>query len=115
MTLNDLQQKVDQWIKEHGVRYFNEMTNSLILAEELGEFSRLMARKYGEQSFKKGKSPQEIDQNIGEELADILFVLTCLANQMGYSMEELMISNFTKKTIRDHKRHKANKKLSKEN
>ena len=114
MTLSDLQKQVDDWIKEHGVRYFDEMTNALLLTEELGELSRLMARKYGEQSFKKEISSDEIDQNIGEEIGDILFVLTCLANQMGYSLEDILADNFSKKTLRDHKRHKANKKLSKE-
>lgn len=115
MDLNELQTKVDQWIKENGVRYFDEMTNTVLLMEEIGELSRLMARKYGEQSFKKEVTTDEINENIGDEIGDIFFVLTCLANQMGYSLDEILEKNFDKKTDRDQYRHKANKKLKSRN
>jgi len=106
MELKELQAKVDTWIKEHGVRYFNELTNMAILTEEVGEVSRVMARKYGEQSFKESDNKE-----LADELADVLWVLTCIANQTGVDLEEAMKKNFEKKTSRDKDRHKANKKL----
>ncbi len=108
MTLNELQTNVDQWIKEHGVRYFNELTNTAILMEEVGEVARIMARTYGEQSFKTS----EKDKNLADELADVLFVLTCIANQTGIDLEKAMQENMEKKTNRDKDRHKNNDKLS---
>jgi NTP pyrophosphatase (non-canonical NTP hydrolase) len=109
MSIEEYQQKVDEWIKTHGVRYFNELTNTAILMEEVGELARLMARKYGEQSFKN----QEEAHNIGDEMADILWVLTCLANQTGVNLTEAIQKNFEKKTQRDKERHKQNDKLNK--
>lgn len=106
MELNELQQQVDAWIKEYGVRYFNELTNTAILMEEVGELARVMARKYGEQSFKPGEN-----DNLADEMADILWVLTCLANQTGINLTEAMEANFAKKTARDAKRHKNNAKI----
>lgn len=107
MTLTEAQQTVDVWIKKHGVRYFNELTNMAILTEEVGELARIFARKYGEQSFK------ESDKNTdaADEMADILFVLICLANQTGVDLEEAMKRNLEKKTGRDHSRHHHNPKL----
>ncbi|EOQ86933.1 MazG nucleotide pyrophosphohydrolase domain protein [Leptospira yanagawae serovar Saopaulo str. Sao Paulo = ATCC 700523] len=107
LTLNDLQSEVDQWIKTIGVRYFSELTNLAILMEEVGELSRLMSRKYGDQSFKKG----ETADNIPNEIGDILFVLTCLANQMGISLEDAIVATIQKNTNRDLTRHKNNPKL----
>ncbi|MDA9773390.1 nucleotide pyrophosphohydrolase [Saprospiraceae bacterium] len=111
MTIQDAQTTVDKWIKEYGVRYFDEMTNTLLLSEEVGEFSRLIARQYGEQSFKKSRSEEEVQNDIADEMADILFVLICLANQMGIDLETAMKKNLEKKTSRDKDRHKSNKKL----
>ena len=111
MTIRQLQEKTDIWIKEHGVRYFNELTNMCVLTEEVGELSRLMSRTYGEQSFKKGKEPEDIKSTIAEELSDIIFVTICLANQMDIDLEKAMHKNFSKKTERDKTRHKENKKL----
>ena len=107
MELNELQVKVDDWIKQYGVRYFNELTNMTILTEEVGELARVMARKYGEQSFKDSEK-----ENIAEELADILWVLTCIANQTGVDMEQAMKDTFAKKTMRDNTRHINNKKIN---
>lgn len=107
MTINEAQIKVDAWIKEYGVRYFNEMTNLAVLMEEVGELSRIFARKYGEQSFKNGEN----DENMADEMADILFVLMCLANQTGIDLEQSLIRNLEKKTKRDSNRHKNNTKL----
>lgn len=107
LTLNDLQSEVDQWIKTIGVRYFSELTNLAILMEEVGELSRLMSRKYGDQSFKKG----ETADNIPSEIGDILFVLTCLSNQMGISLEDAIVATIQKNTNRDLTRHKNNPKL----
>ena len=98
MELKELQEKVDEWIKSYGVRYFNELTNMTILTEEVGELARVMARKYGEQSFKEGEK-----DNLADEMADILWVLTCLANQTGVDLTEAMEINFAKKTARDLK------------
>jgi NTP pyrophosphatase (non-canonical NTP hydrolase) len=108
MSLSDYQQKVDDWIKEYGVRYFSELTNTAILMEEVGELARLMARKYGDQSFKKGENESS---QLADEMADVLWVLTCLANQTGVNLEEAVKANFEKKTTRDATRHKNNPKL----
>lgn len=107
MTLENLQQEVDSWIKDLGVRYFDELTNTAILMEEVGEVARIMARKYGEQSFKD--SDKDVD--LGDELADVLFVLTCLANQTGINLEEAIRKNLEKKSKRDKDRHHNNPKL----
>lgn len=107
MELAELQKTVDDWIKEVGVRYFSELTNTALLMEEVGELARIMARKYGEQSFKNG----EVDANLADEMADVLFVLTCLANQTGVDLTQAMQQNLQKKTMRDSKRHKENPKL----
>lgn len=106
MEIKELQQKVDDWIKSYGVRYFNELTNMAILTEEVGELARVIARKYGEQSFKAGEK-----ENLADELADVLWVLVCLANQTGVDLTEAMEKNFAKKTTRDVKRHKNNLKI----
>lgn len=111
MTIKELQEKTDAWIQTFGVRYFNEMTNTAILAEEVGELSSLMARVYGEQSFKAGQEPQDVKSKIAEELSDIIFVVSCLSNQMNIDLEEAIEKNFNKKTKRDNERHKQNKKL----
>lgn len=107
MTIKDAQETVDQWIKTTGIRYFNELTNTAILMEEVGEVARIMSRKYGEQSFKK--SDEAVD--LGDEMADVLFVLICLANQTGIDLTEAMKKNLEKKSIRDADRHKNNDKL----
>ena len=107
-TLRNLQQMVDEWIKTYGVRYFNELTNMACLTEEIGELARIIARQYGEQSFKEGEKP-----NLCEEMADILWVLTCLANQTGVDLTEEMRKSFEKKTKRDSNRHINNVKLKK--
>jgi NTP pyrophosphatase (non-canonical NTP hydrolase) len=106
-TLNDWQESVDQWIKNYGVRYFSELTNTAILMEEVGELARLMARTYGDQSFKKN----EQDHQMADEMADVLWVLMCLANQTGVNLQQAMIKNVQKKTARDSDRHKNNEKL----
>jgi len=107
MTLQEAQQYVDEWIKTHGVRYFNELTNMAILTEEVGEVARIMARRYGEQSEK------ETDKNkdLGEEMADVLWVLICLANQTGIDLTQAFQKNIEKKTLRDKDRHHQNPKL----
>ncbi len=107
MTINEAQETVDQWIKTTGIRYFNELTNTAILMEEVGEVARIMARKYGEQSFKK--SDEEV--NLADEMADVLFVLICLANQTGIDLNQALVKNLEKKSIRDADRHKNNEKL----
>ncbi|MBR6030480.1 MAG: nucleotide pyrophosphohydrolase [Bacteroidaceae bacterium] len=106
MTIQEAQEKVDQWIKTYGVRYFNELTNMAVLTEEVGELARIMARKYGEQSFKEGEN-----QDPAEEMADILWVLICLANQTGVDLTKALEASFEKKTRRDKDRHKNNTKL----
>lgn len=106
MTIEEAQKMVDSWIKEHGVRYFNELTNMAILTEEVGELARVMSRKYGEQSFKEGEN-----QDPAEEMADVLWVLICLANQTGVDLTEALEKSFEKKTLRDKDRHKNNVKL----
>jgi NTP pyrophosphatase (non-canonical NTP hydrolase) len=107
MTIEEAQKTVDKWITTTGVRYFNELTNTAILMEEVGEVARIMSRKYGEQSFKK--SDEEVD--LGEEMADVLFVLICLANQTGINLTDALEKNLEKKSIRDANRHKDNPKL----
>lgn len=109
LTIKQAQKKVDQWIKSHGVRYFNELTNMAILTEEVGEVARIISRQYGEQSFKK----KESDKELGDELADVMFVLICLANQTGVDLTKAFEKNIDKKTKRDSTRHKENKKLKK--
>jgi NTP pyrophosphatase (non-canonical NTP hydrolase) len=107
MTIRNAQRKVDSWIKKYGVRYFSELTNMAILTEEVGELARVIARKYGEQSYKKDEKDLEMDA----EMADILFVLICLANQTGTDLEKAFENNLIKKTNRDSERHKNNQKL----
>lgn len=107
MTIEEAQKIVDDWIKTHGVRYFNELTNMCILTEEVGELARLMARTYGEQSFKESDK----NKDLGEEMADILWVLICLANQTGVDLTQALQASIEKKTQRDSTRHKDNKKL----
>lgn len=107
MTIEEAQKLVDDWIKTTGVRYFNELTNTAILMEEVGEVARIMARKYGEQSFKK--SDESVD--LADEMADVLFVLICLANQTGIDLTKALEQNLEKKNIRDAERHRNNKKL----
>jgi NTP pyrophosphatase (non-canonical NTP hydrolase) len=107
MTLKQAQQQVDNWIKKYGVRYFSELTNMAMLTEEVGEVARIIARQYGEQSFKKSDKSKKLD----EELADVLFVLICLANQTGIDLTKALKDNMDKKTKRDKTRHKKNRKL----
>jgi NTP pyrophosphatase (non-canonical NTP hydrolase) len=107
MTIQEAQQQVDSWIKTTGVRYFNELTNLGILMEEVGELSRLMVRTYGEQSFKESDKGREL----GDEMADVLWVLICLANQTGVDLTTALQKNFEKKNLRDAERHKNNEKL----
>jgi NTP pyrophosphatase (non-canonical NTP hydrolase) len=111
MTINEYQNDVDQWIRTIGVRYFSELTNMAILAEEVGEVSRLIARIYGEQSFKIPISPEQQKEHLADELADVIWVVTCLANQTGINLEEAIVKNVNKKTKRDMDRHKNNEKL----
>lgn len=107
LTIEEAQSQVDQWIKTHGVRYFNELTNMAILTEEVGEVARIMARRYGEQSEKESDKGKDL----GEEMADVLWVLICLANQTGVNLTEAFQKNLEKKTLRDYKRHHTNPKL----
>jgi NTP pyrophosphatase (non-canonical NTP hydrolase) len=107
MTIEQAQQVVDTWIKEHGVRYFNELTNMAMLTEEVGEVARIIARRYGEQSEKESDKSKDL----GDEMADVLFVLICLANQTGVNLTEALEKNLAKKTNRDSQRHKDNEKL----
>lgn len=106
MTIEEAQHTVDQWIKTYGVRYFSELTNMAILTEEVGELARIIARKYGDQSFKPGEK-----DNLGDEMADVLWVLLCMANQTGVDLTEELKKNIEKKTLRDKDRHKNNEKL----
>lgn len=108
MSIEELQKTVDTWIKTYGVRYFSELTNMTILTEEVGELARIMARKYGDQSFKAGESP-----NLADEMADVLWVLVCLANQTGVDLTDAIQQNLEKKTNRDKNRHINNPKLQK--
>ncbi len=107
VTISQAQQQVDAWIKTVGVKYFSELTNTAILMEEVGELARIMARKYGDQSFKKSES----DKDLSDEMADVLWVLICLANQTSVNLTEAFIKNMEKKTERDSERHKTNEKL----
>lgn len=107
MTIQEAQDTVDKWINTTGVRYFNELTNTAILMEEVGEVARIMARKYGEQSFKKSDEGKDL----GDELADVLFVVICLANQTGVNLTDALEKNLEKKSIRDGERHRNNEKL----
>lgn len=107
MTIQEAQQEVDNWIKTIGVRYFSELTNMAILTEEVGELARIMARTYGDQSFKKS----DLEKNLGDEMADVLWVLICLANQTGIDLTEAFKKNMEKKTNRDKDRHLNNEKL----
>ncbi len=111
MEIKTLQKTVDNWINTYGVRYFDEMTNLALLMEETGELARLLARKYGEQSFKNPVPDTKLKKMIADEIGDILFVLTCLANQMNIDLETTIEHNFNKKTERDNIRHKNNPKL----
>ncbi|MBS4062701.1 MAG: nucleotide pyrophosphohydrolase [Bacteroidetes bacterium] len=108
MTLKEAQEQVDQWIQEVGVRYFSELTNTAVLMEEVGELARIMARKFGDQSAKASDK----EENLADEMADVLFVLICLANQTGVDLTAALKENLAKKTIRDRERHKNNPKLS---
>ena len=107
MTIKEAQIVIDDWIREFGVRYFNELTNMALLVEEVGETARIMARKYGEQSFKSGEEGE-----LDDELADVLFVLICIANQTGIDLEEALVKNIRQKTGRDADRHFENPKLA---
>lgn len=106
MTIEEAQKTVDEWIKTYGVRYFSELTNMVVLTEEVGEMARVMARRYGDQSFKAGEK-----DNLADEMADVLWVLLCIANQTGTNLTEAFEKNFQKKTERDKNRHKNNPKL----
>ena len=106
MEISELQRRVDDWIRTVGVRYFSELTNMAVLTEEVGELARVMARKYGDQSFKAGER-----ENLSEEMADVLWVLVCLANQTGVDLTAALEANFAKKTARDKERHRNNPKL----
>ena len=108
MTIKEAQRVVDNWIKEYGVRYFNELTNMAMLTEEVGEVARIIARRYGEQSEKESDK----NKDLADEMADVMFVLICLANQTGIDLEEAMKKNLQKKTLRDSERHKNNEKLA---
>ena len=108
MDLKNSQKAVDEWISEHGVRYFNELTNMAQLTEEVGEVARIIARRYGEQSEKESDK----EKDLGEELADVVFVVLCLANQTGIDLETAFYNKLNKKTDRDHDRHHGNKKLN---
>ncbi len=109
MHINEVQEKVDSWIRVHGVRYFNELTNMAILTEEVGELARCISRTYGEQSFKEGEGRADL----GDEIADVMFVLVCIANQTGVDLETAFMKNLEKKTQRDRHRHRTNEKLRK--
>ena len=107
MTVQELQNIVNQWVKKYGVRYFNELTNMAVLTEEVGEVARVMARKYGEQSAKEG----DLDKSLADELADVIWVVTCIANQTGIDLTDALQRNIEKKTLRDSERHRNNPKL----
>ncbi len=108
ITIQEAQKMVDRWISTYGVRYFNELTNMAILTEEVGELARIMARTYGDQSFKKS----DLNKDLGDEMADVLWVLICLANQTGVDLTSAFVKNIEKKTARDAERHKNNDKLN---
>ncbi len=107
MEIREAQEIVDRWIRQYGVRYFSELTNMTVLMEEVGELARIMARKYGDQSFKRG----EEELNLADEMADVLWVLICLANQTGVDLSDALEENIRKKTLRDKERHRGNPKL----
>ncbi len=107
ISLTRAQQMVDEWIRTYGVRYFSELTNMAVLTEEVGELARIMARRYGDQSFK----PSDEGRNLGDEMADVLWVLICMANQTGVDLNEAFLKNMEKKTARDQNRHRGNEKL----
>jgi NTP pyrophosphatase (non-canonical NTP hydrolase) len=109
MHISEAQEKVDAWIRDHGVRYFNELTNMALLTEEVGELARCISRTYGEQSFKEGEDRADL----GDEIADVLFVLVCIANQTGVDLQRAFLKNLEKKTHRDRDRHRTNEKLRK--
>lgn len=111
MEIKELQKEVDQWIKTIGVRYFSELTNMAVLTEEVGEMARLMSRMYGDQSFKKKEDEENAQNMLADEMADVLWVLVCLANQTGVDLEEAILQNIIKKTLRDKERHQSNEKL----
>lgn len=111
MTIEAAQKEVDNWIQTIGIRYYNELTNMAILSEEVGEVARLMARIYGEQSFKRKEDEANAKENLGDEMADVLFVLICLANQTGIDLTAALEKNLIKKSIRDKERHANNEKL----
>lgn len=111
MTLKETQETVDKWINTIGIRYYNELTNTAILTEEVGEVARLMARIYGEQSFKRKEDEASAMDDLADEMADVLFVLVCLANQTGVDLTDALVKNLEKKSIRDAKRHAENEKL----
>jgi NTP pyrophosphatase (non-canonical NTP hydrolase) len=111
MTLQSAQQTVDEWIRTIGVRYYSELTNTAILSEEVGEVARLMARLYGDQSFKRPEEALTAKDDLADEMADVLFVLICLANQTGVDLESALVKNLEKKTKRDAERHANNEKL----
>jgi len=111
MTIEETQKVIDNWINTIGIRYYNELTNTAILMEETGEVARLMARIYGEQSFKRKADELTAKEDLADEMADVLFVLVCLANQTGVNLTDALIKNLEKKSIRDAKRHAENKKL----
>ena len=113
MTIKEAQKTVDKWINTIGIRYYNELTNTAILTEEVGEVASLMARLYGEQSFKTKEKELSAREDLGDEMADVLFVLICLANQTGVDLSEVLEKNLVKKTKRDADRHANNKKLKK--
>jgi NTP pyrophosphatase (non-canonical NTP hydrolase) len=111
MTIKEAQQQVDQWIQTIGIRYYTELTNTAVLMEEVGEVARLMARLYGEQSFKTEEAKANAPAQLADEMADVLFVLICLANQTGVDLSEALVNNLEKKSIRDKERHQNNEKL----
>lgn len=111
MTIKEWQLNVDNWINEIGVRYFDVLTNALLLSEEVGEFNSIIAREFGEQSFKHEKSPEKIQDQLKDEIGDIFFVLTCLSNQLDIDLTSCLSKNLEKKSARDKSRHKSNKKL----
>ncbi len=111
MKIEDAQKKIDDWIKAYGVRYFSELTNMAILTEEVGELARVVSRKYGEQSFKENEKNQASKEALADEMADVLWVLICMANQTGVNLTDALEKNIKKKTQRDKTRHKNNTKL----
>ena len=114
MQIEEAQQRIDQWIKTYGVRYFNELTNMALLTEEVGELARLVAREYGEQSFREEINSTQVHEKMADEMADVFFVLCCLANQMDINLTSAIEKNLDKKTKRDHSRHLENRKLNPE-